>query len=341
MNILINKYYINLFLYWIITLISLIIIMIIVGGLTRLTDSGLSITSWDLFKGIIPPLNKSDWLYYFSLYKEIPQFNLLFPDMSLKEFKYIFLWEYFHRLLGRLIGITFLIPLLFLIYKKALSKEYLIKLNLLFFFLFFQGFLGWFMVESGLIDDVTVSHYRLALHLFFAFIIFSSLVWILLNFLRKKNNSFFNSNNNFFSIKIFIFFIFLQIIIGAFVSGLDAGKIYQSWPLMNQSYFPDDLNFFKIKSYKIFDNPSFVQFFHRNADYVIFGLTLYIGFLIFRFKKYNLYIAYSLLLFVVFIQIILGVATLLSGLNILIASFHQISSILLVFLSLNLYHKSI
>jgi len=140
MNILINKYYNNLFLYWIITLISLIIIMIIVGGLTRLTDSGLSITSWDLFKGIIPPLNKSDWLYYFSLYKEIPQFNLLFSDMSLKEFKYIFLWEYFHRLLGRLIGITFLIPLLFLIYKKALSKEYLIKLNLLFFFYYFRVF---------------------------------------------------------------------------------------------------------------------------------------------------------------------------------------------------------
>ena len=341
MNFLLKKDYNKFFLNWLTGLISLIIIMIIVGGLTRLTDSGLSITNWDLFKGIIPPLNEQDWLYYFALYKEIPQFNLLFSNMTLDEFKYIFLWEYFHRLLGRVIGIVFFIPLVFLIYKKALSKEYQIKLNLLFLFLLFQGFIGWFMVKSGLVNDVTVSHYRLALHLFCAFIIYACFIWILLNFKNNVNKYFFSSNIKFFSIKLFIFIIFIQIIIGAFVSGLDAGRLYQTWPLMNETFFPDDLLINKLNTYTNFNEPSFVQFVHRNISYILFFLIIYIGFSILKAKNYNLYKPYIFLLISIFVQMILGISTLLSGLNIFLASLHQISSIILVFFSLNLYFKSI
>ena len=188
MNITLNKRYENLFVLWLLILIFLIAIMIVVGGLTRLTDSGLSITEWQLFSGVLPPLNQQDWNHYFNLYKEIPEYKLQNYNMSLQEFKIIFWWEWIHRFLGRVIGLATLIPLIYFTFKISFKK--LINLYLIFFLICFQGFIGWYMVSSGLVDRVDVSHYRLAVHLFIAFIILTSLFWYYLNYLNKKKEFF-------------------------------------------------------------------------------------------------------------------------------------------------------
>ena len=333
-----NKKYHNFFLIWLVGLLTLIGLMIIVGGLTRLTESGLSITKWELFKGVLPPLSSAEWENYFLQYKEIPQFILLNFNMSLDEFKVIFLWEYYHRLLGRIIGLFFIIPFFFLIFKDVLNKSLIINLSFIFILILFQGLIGWYMVESGLTNNVSVSHYRLAFHLFTAFIIFSSLFWIFLNYYTKQNKNFLQMNSNFLFLKILLFLIFSQIIIGALVSGLDAGKIYQTWPLMNGKYFPDDYsfaNFFNL------NNPSFVQFVHRNVAYLIFFLAIYLGIFIYKNKEVKMYNLYLIFFLFIIFQVVLGISILFSDLNIYFASLHQFSSILLLVCSLNLYHRSI
>ena len=333
-----NDKYSNFFSIWLLGLISLVTLIIIVGGLTRLTDSGLSITKWEVFKGILPPLNQVQWEKYFLEYKSIPQYILLNSSMSLQEFKIIFFWEYFHRILGRIIGLFFFIPFIFFIYKRVLNNYLILQLSVISFLILFQGAIGWYMVKSGLINNVSVSHYRLSLHLFTAFIIFSSLVWIFMNYHFQKNKIFFQINSNFIFLKILLFLIFLQIIVGAFVSGLDAGKIYQTWPLMNGSYFPND-NF--LDNLFNFKNASFVQFIHRNIAYIIFILSIYLGSFIYKKRIKELY--YSYLVFILFIlsQVLLGISVLYSNVNIYSASLHQISSIFLIVSSLNLYYRSI
>ena len=165
---------------WLITMFWIIAIMIVVGGLTRLTDSGLSITEWQLFSGILPPLNNNDWIMYFNLYKKIPEYELQNYNMTLQEFKIIFWWEWGHRFLGRVIGICFLIPLVYFSFKIEFNK--LLNLYLIFFLICFQGFVGWYMVSSGLIDRVDVSHFRLSVHLLVAFFILSLIFW---NYLKN------------------------------------------------------------------------------------------------------------------------------------------------------------
>ncbi len=322
---------------WLLTMIILVFLMIIVGGLTRLTDSGLSITQWELFKGVLPPLTNSTWIAYFNSYKEIPQFKLVNPSMTIDEFKIIFFWEYFHRLLGRIIGLFYIVPLIIFSVKKYIDKKNLLVLYFVFFLILFQGALGWYMVESGLVNDTTVSHYRLSLHLLFAFIILSFLIWNYLNYRFEENKSFFNFNNKL--TKLLLLIILFQIILGAFVSGLDAGLIYQTWPKMNLSYFPDDLITDKLNLFNLFSNQSFVQFLHRSIAYFITLYVIFIGIKLFMKKELE-YIKYYLIVFIVLLaQIILGIFTLISGLNLYLASLHQITSVILVFTVLNLNHK--
>ena len=319
--------------YWLLAMFWIVSIMIIVGGLTRLTDSGLSITEWQLFSGILPPLNTSQWNEYFDLYKKIPEYKLQNYSMSLNEFKVIFWWEFLHRFLGRLIGIFFLLPLIFFSLKLGFSSTK--KLFTIFFLICLQGFIGWYMVSSGLIDRVDVSHYRLSLHLVLAFIILSLIFW---NYLEYKEIKVFGEKMNIGLPIIFLLLIFLQISIGAFVSGLDAGKIYNSWPLMGSSYFPDEASIINLLNLSAFNEPSLVQFIHRNLAYFIF--FFYVLILINVYKKklsvfYKSIITVGLLLF---LQILLGVLTLLSGVQIFIASMHQISSIFLVSSSIYLVY---
>ena len=245
--------------------------------------------------------------------------------MSLEEFKIIFWWEWAHRFLARLFGISFLIPLVYFSFKIKISK--LVNLYLIFFLICFQGFIGWYMVSSGLVNSVDVSHFRLSVHLLLAFLILSLIFW---NFLKinKKNN---------LSIKlnpliplVFLILIFLQIILGAFVSGMDAGKIYNSWPLMGNYYFPDDnifINLFKISA---FNDPSLVQFMHRNLAYIIALFYILIFYRIYKSEMFDLYKSVNFLGVFIILQIVLGILTIVYGAQIYIASVHQISSIFLV-----------
>ena len=311
---------------WLITMFFIISVMIIVGGLTRLTDSGLSITEWQLFSGLIPPLDQEDWIIYFNLYKQIPEFKLQNFNMTISEFKIIFWWEWAHRFLGRLIGICFLLPLIYFSFKIKFSK--LLNFYFIFFLICFQGFLGWYMVSSGLVDRVDVSHYRLSVHLVLAFLILSLIFWSYLKITVLNNNQSFRINR--FIPFCFLILIFVQIAIGAFVSGMDAGKIYNSWPLMGSTYFPNDNDVSNLFKLSAFDDPSLVQFIHRNLAYVISIFYLLILFKIYRNKIYDLYKSVNLLGIIIIIQIFLGVFTILYGAQILIASMHQLSSIFLV-----------
>jgi cytochrome c oxidase assembly protein subunit 15 len=310
---------------WLISMFFIISIMIIVGGLTRLTDSGLSITKWQLFSGFLPPLNQNEWIVYFDLYKQIPEFKLQNYNMTIKEFKVIFWWEWAHRLLGRLIGLSFLIPLIYFSFRIKLSK--LFNLYLIFFLICFQGFVGWYMVSSGLVDRIDVSHFRFSIHLVIAFLILSLILW---NYLQiNKTNNIPNKISPIIPF-LFLLLIFLQLIIGAFVSGMDAGKIYNSWPFMGDTYFPNDNNVENLFKLSVFSDPSLVQFIHRNLAYLIGFYFIFILYKVYKNKIFNLYSSTNLLGVFIILQIILGVITIVSGAQIYIASMHQISSILLV-----------
>jgi len=336
-----TKKNINIYIsYWLLLITFLVALMIFVGGLTRLTDSGLSITRWDLISGILPPLTFNDWEKSFSLYKQIPEYKLLNSSMTLEQFKTIYWWEYIHRLLGRFVGLFYLIPLLYFTFRKAIKKNSLISLYLILFLIFFQGFIGWHMVKSGLTENIDVSHYRLALHLTLAFIIFILLLW---NYLKYSNQQIFIHNKKLPSYLpiFFIFCMLFQICIGAFVSGLDAGQIYQSWPLMNHSYFPDDSNLKVLFSMEAFEAPSIVQFIHRNIAYFIILLFSFIATIIYRNEDFIYLRNTTLLVFVfLFLQTFLGILTVLSGAQIILASMHQIGSILLITTSLILVFKN-
>ena len=310
---------------WLGSMFWIIAFMIFIGGLTRLTDSGLSITQWELFSGFLPPLTEGKWLEYFDKYKKIPEFKLQNYSMSLGEFKVIFWWEWIHRFLGRLIGISYLVPLIYFTIKLGFKK--LISHFFIFFLICFQGFIGWYMVESGLVDRVDVSHFRLSMHLITAFFILSLILW---NYFKLNINNKNLTKLNVLFPYIFLILIFTQILIGAFVSGMDAGKIYNSWPLMGSSYFPDDSKFVEFFNITLFDNPSIVQFIHRNLAYLICIIYLYMLYEVLkngnnRLKFPILIIGISLL-----IQVFLGILTILSGVKIFYASLHQINSILII-----------
>jgi len=314
---------------WLLLITFLIVLMIVVGGLTRLTDSGLSITEWQLFSGFLPPLNNTEWENYFNLYKEIPEFKIQNYSMTITDFKFIFWWEWVHRFLGRLIGICFLLPLLFFTIK--LNFRNLKDLYFIFFLICLQGFIGWYMVSSGLVNRVDVSHYRLALHLLIAFFILSLILW---KYLKLKNINLSHQKLKFYLPLIFLILLFNQITIGGLVSGMDAGRIYNSWPLMGTSYFPNDNDFSNIFTLSAFNNPSLVQFFHRNLAYVIFAYYLILVYKIYINNLARFYFPIKIIGLLLFIQIILGIFTLLHGAEIFSASMHQISSIFLVSYSL-------
>ncbi|MDA9635017.1 COX15/CtaA family protein [Candidatus Pelagibacter sp.] len=310
---------------WLITLFSLIVLMVAVGGLTRLTDSGLSITAWELFTGILPPLNINEWNFYFSEYKKIPEYQNINYGMSLDEFKIIFYWEYAHRLLARFVGLFTLVPLLFFsLYFKDI-KYYSNRYYWIFFLVCLQGFIGWYMVSSGLIKSNDVSHFRLSIHLSLALFILSLIFWYILDIYKTKK--FQNRIPNLLLLFI-LKLIILQIVLGAFLSGLDGGLIYNSWPDMNGSFFPNDVGYGDLINTQLFNNPSIVQFLHRSTAYLLLFFIIILNFIFFKKKsdfKYILFFDVAIL-----IQIFLGIVTLISGVEIAYASLHQLGSILVL-----------
>ena len=322
-NIQLNKF----FRLWHLIVILLLISLISIGGFTRLTNSGLSITNWELFSGILPPLNEQSWDSYFSLYKTIPQYNELNVGMTIHEFKYIFWWEYIHRLLARFLGLVYLLPFIFFVLRKIIYKNnfyYYVSILLLFIF---QGFLGWFMVKSGLSVNVDVSHFRLAAHLGVAVIILLLIFWAFLNSRNQQLGIKLFTNSQL--LLIFLLLIYIQIIFGAFTSGLDAGRIYQTWPYMNLNFLPDEVTLKSFFSKEIFTDRAHVQLLHRLNAYLIF--VVFVIFYAYKLKTKEIHLtSLTWILFFLIIQIFLGITTLISGLNIYLAALHQLTSIFLV-----------
>jgi len=310
---------------WLITLFSLIVIMVAVGGLTRLTDSSLSITAWELFTGILPPLNINEWNFYFSQYKKIPEYQNINYGMSLDEFKVIFYWEYAHRLLARFVGLFTLLPLLFFSLYFKNTQQYSNKYYWIFFLMCLQGFIGWYMVSSGLIENNDVSHFRLSIHLSLALFILCLIFWYILDIYQiKKLHERIPNLLLLFILKLIV----LQIILGAFLSGLDGGLIYNSWPDMNGSFFPNDVSYKDLINTKLLSNPSIVQFLHRSTAYLLLFSIIILNIIYFK-KKYDF--KYVLIFDVaILIQIFLGIVTLISGVEIAYASLHQLGSILVL-----------
>ena len=320
---------------WLITMFLMVIVIIVVGGLTRLTDSGLSITEWELFKGILPPLNIDDWNFYFSEYKKIPEFASINNNMNLKEFKVIYYWEYIHRLIARLVGLVSIIPLIFIYFKYKKKLTYDSKYFLIFLLICFQGFLGWFMVKSGLINNTDVSHYRLASHLCLALIILSLTFWFILQ--NLEINKFIKKINNKFLI-IFLIIIFIQIILGAFLAGLNGGLLYNSWPDMNGNFLPNDIIKTDLYLFKSLNNPSVIQFYHRLMAYIllIFLFVLNYFFYIHKIKTKAIILLNLTILF----QMILGILTLITGVKIYYASLHQLGSVFVLTSFLLIFFKN-
>jgi cytochrome c oxidase assembly protein subunit 15 len=310
---------------WLLSSCILLILLIWVGGLTRLTGSGLSITEWELFSGILPPLNQNKWNEYFDLYKQIPEYKKINYGMSLSEFKFIFWWEYIHRVLARFLVLFYIIPFVYFFLKNKIKKNETYFFLLIFIFFLLQGFMGWYMVKSGLVSDTDVSHYRLAAHLSLAIIIYCMIFWSLLNYKKKI---FLNYKIATFLILFLIILILVQIIWGAFTSGLNAGLLYQTWPLMNEQFIANDVNIKNIISIESLSNPSYVQLLHRLLAYFIILYTFSIYF--FYFRRMNITKPFKLIFFAICIQVVLGIFTLISNLNIYLASLHQIGSILLI-----------
>ena len=325
---------------WLVSLMSIILLMIIVGGLTRLTESGLSMVDWRLFMGTIPPLSHGDWLKVFEDYKQYPEYQIKNINMTLSEFKYIFWWEYGHRVLGRLIGIIFIIPFIYFALKKYFSNEELYSYSFLLFLGGAQGIIGWWMVKSGLDVNPYVSHLRLAVHLIIAQIILSLIAYL---FLKRLDIGIYK--NNFSSHKtFFIFFniiIFFTVIYGAFMAGLDAGKSFNTWPKMGDNYIPENLIFFEDRLFGFFDNSVFIHFFHRALAYLSFLTILYMCFKHFKGieNKYQK-IHFLIVLFLVLIQLFIGVFVVLSNVQVSLGSIHQIIGTLL-FVSATCYSLQI
>ena len=304
----------------------MVILMILIGGVTRLTDSGLSMVEWRPLWGFLPPISQFEWNRVFELYMKSPEYIFKNKGMSLEEFKEIFFWEYFHRLWGRLIGIIFIIPLLFFIIVKKIPKSILSKLFLILFLGGLQGFIGWWMVKSGLVNDPTVSQYRLTIHLSNALLILSLLIWVYLDV--KEGVSQIKPDFSFFMFSI----LFITIIAGAFVAGMDAGLMYNEYPFMGDSLIPE--NYGEYQLLDPFENPASAQFHHRHLALFTTLCTLFYCYKYYfesedkKVKKLSLLIS-----IVVCSQFTLGIITLINMVPVYLGAIHQTGAVIL-FISL-------
>lgn len=321
----------NRVIYWLLTGCILIFIMVIIGGITRLTHSGLSISNYKLISGTLPPLNDIQWQEAFELYKKYPEYQKINQDFDLQDFKDIYFWEWLHRVIGRLLGVVFLVPFLYFLLKKQLSSSTIKKCIILLILGGFQGFLGWYMVISGLVNRPDVSHYRLAMHLIIAFITFSFALWVALDIKYPQKKDISKRLRNI--IRIAFVFLLLQIIWGAFVAGLDAGLIHNHWPLMNDGKFiHESVIIERTPVWKNFiEGKSGVQFIHRYLAFIVAISIIYIW-----FKTRNLGLtslqkkSINLLLVLVIVQFVLGVFTLLLQVPVLLGVLHQVTAFFLL-----------
>ena len=323
----------NYVIIWLLSGCLLLLIMVVVGGITRLTNSGLSMTDWHLVTDTFPPLTEAKWIQTFEEYKKFPEYQKIniHNDFTLSDYKFIYFWEWFHRFIGRIIGLVFIVPFFYFLFKKRLSTETIKKSVILFFMGGFQGFLGWFMVRSGLIDNPDVSHFRLALHLTFAFITFAYTLWVALDLIYPNKTQVIVPLRNL--ARISFVFLILQIIYGGFVAGLNAGLIHNHWPLMSDGQLIHDSVFIEKSTLflNLIEGKSGVQFVHRIMAYVVVGLILA---LYFNSKKYSLTSlqkkGINVLVLIVFLQFTLGVFTLLFRVPLSLGLLHQVVAFFLL-----------
>lgn len=308
---------------WLYAVAACVLLMVVVGGITRLTESGLSITSWEPISGAIPPLNDAAWQAEFDGYKQIPQFQVNNSAMTMDGFKAIFFWEYLHRLLGRLLGVIFLIPFLVFLVQRRLPRTLAWPLAGLFVLGGFQGVLGWWMVSSGLSELTSVSQYRLAAHLSAAALLFIALLYVPRSITPGRAPGTVTAANLWGGVVLLIL-ILIQIAAGAFVAGLDAGMSYNTWPLMDGAIIPNGLGVMQPFWRNIFENALTVQFIHRCIAYVV---VLYLMLALWRQSRNGgfdgVHAWLPRLATVVLLQVCLGVATLLFSVPIFLAVCHQ------------------
>jgi cytochrome c oxidase assembly protein subunit 15 len=313
---------------WLLGVAALIALMVIVGGLTRLTGSGLSITEWRPVTGAIPPLSGADWASEFAKYQRIPQFRLENPSMTLDGFRTIFWWEWSHRFLGRLLGFAFLLPFLYFVATGAIRRPDMPRMILLFLLGALQGFVGWWMVSSGLETRVSVSQYRLAIHLGVAIILLGAMIWIGLDYLRGSRRVPQKPGKLAPSAFAFVGLVYFQILLGALVAGLHAGLIYNTWPSMNGHVLPET-PFFSHPWWTNFgENAGLAQFDHRLGAYAV-ALAALVLWNSSRSQGRSIRTAGRALLSVTASQVMLGIFTLLYQAPIVLAALHQLTAVAL------------
>lgn len=306
---------------WLLAIAVIILAMVTIGGLTRITGSGLSITEWDPIMGAIPPLNDAQWADAFAKYQKIPQYILENRGMSLEAFKGIFWWEWTHRFLGRFLGVAFFVPFLWFAWKGAIRKSDWPRMLLLFVLGGLQGFIGWWMVQSGLETRVSVSQYRLAIHLGAALLLLIAILWIALEYLRDLKSTSKPAGRTIG----FVALIYVQMLLGALVAGLHAGLIYNTWPDMNGRVFPEDPFFSQPWWINFFENPGLAQFDHRIGAYIVAGFAAWIFAGGMRFGGYVKKSA-KLVAAITAFQIGLGIFTLLLQAPEELAALHQVTA---------------
>jgi cytochrome c oxidase assembly protein subunit 15 len=308
---------------WLWSLAALIFLMVVVGGITRLTESGLSITEWKPVTGAIPPLTQAQWEEAFALYKQIPEYQQINRGMSLAEFKNIFFWEYVHRLLGRVIGLATLLPLLWFTWKRAIPTGYGLRLASIFVLVCIQGAIGWWMVASGLVGRTDVSHVRLAAHLLLALLIFGITTWTALDLQSPGTVS-----RRVPTLALWAFaFLGLQLMFGAYVAGLNAGFAFNTWPLMGDALYPAEAPWLEPAIRNFVDNPITVQFIHRWLAFVVLAFAVVLAR---QVKKVGGRPESIILHSAIGTQILLGIWALLSGVQLQVAVAHQGVAVLVI-----------
>jgi cytochrome c oxidase assembly protein subunit 15 len=321
---------------WLIAIAVMIFAMVVVGGITRLTESGLSMVRWEPISGAIPPLNEAAWVAEFNHYRATPQYQLVNAAMSLDDFKAIFFWEYVHRLLGRLIGLAFALPLLWFWWRRAIPEGYGWKLGGILALGALQGAIGWWMVASGLIDVPEVSHIRLAVHLLTALLIFAGTIWVALDLRALAAGEGARPAKMPLLAIWALCLLFLQYLFGAYVAGLEAGYAFNSWPLMGEEWFPAETPLLEPFLRNLADNPVVVQFVHRWLAFIVAAAAIWLGL---RAWTRGLWSEGAALIGAVLAQILLGILTILSGVQIDIAVAHQGMAALLLAAMLVTAHR--
>lgn len=320
---------------WLLSGCALLFLMVTVGGITRLTNSGLSMTDWHLVNDTFPPMSEEKWNEAFNEYKKFPEYLKINQykagGFTLDDYKSIFFWEWFHRFIGRIIGVVFIVPFIYFLIKKKLDKSTINKCIILLGMGAFQGFLGWFMVASGLKDNPDVSHFRLAIHLTFAFITFAYTLWVALDLIYLDRKQPLLELRKIARIALVI--LLIQIIYGGFVAGLNAGLVHNHWPLMSDGqFFHESIRLEQPTLFKSFtEGKSGVQFIHRTFAYVVVGMII---FLFIKSRKFTLSTtqnnAVISLIGFVFVQFLFGVFTLLFYVPLWLGLAHQIMAFFLL-----------